>query len=131
MISFLCFAHLCTSIQNVLCLPILACLNQAQFSGLSPNVRGLHTACQHFPISSYPSFELPQHFNHVPKIALIKTHYILLVLQTSVFKLSTPDFWRLCNYFLLELSCAVTSSLASTPWIPVALSLHYDNQICL
>lgn len=131
MVSFLCFAHLCTSTQNVLGLPILACLNQAQFSGPSPNVRGLHTAFQHFPTSSYPSFELHQHFNHVPKIALITTHYIFLALQTRVFKLSTPDFWRLYNYFLLELSCAVAPSRASTPWMPVALSLHYDNEICL
>lgn len=45
-----------------------------------------------------------------------------------VFKLSAPDFWKLYNYFLLELSCAVASSRASTPWMPVALSLHYKTK---
>lgn len=127
MISFLCFAHPFTSTQNALCLPILARLNQAHSSGPRPTVTSSTKLFQHFPTPSSPSFELPQHFNHLSKIACITIYYIFLTYRPRFSTLAGLTFLGYIIIFLWEQSCALAASRVSTHWMSVASPLQLQQ----
>lgn len=109
MISFLCFAHPFTSTQNALCLPILARLNQAHSSGPRPTVTSSTKLFQHFPTPSSPSFELPQHFNHLSKIACITIYYIFLTYRPRFSTLAGLTFLGYIIIFFMRAVLCISS----------------------
>lgn len=88
---------------------------------------------QHLPTPSSPTFELPQHFNHVPEVAFITMGYMFLYGLKTIwsktpidqdFETSITDFRGLYSCILISAVLCISKTRVSTHWMPITFPLQ-------